>query len=139
MDTQFGKLEDVEACIAINTDMGFETKIDELKLAQERKQLIVVTDDKKPIAFLWFCYMFGHKPFINFIRVLPKYQSQGVGRQMFDFFENEMKKLGKDMIFSSSKESNDGSRAFHKKLGFQECGVWSLKNEWTEVFFLKKI
>jgi ribosomal protein S18 acetylase RimI-like enzyme len=81
-------------------------------------------------------------PYIGLILVLPKYRRQGIGRAMLKFVERKLRKKWHKVLLSSSQANEPyPSQAWHRAMGFEECGIISGINEKGigEVFFRKSL
>jgi ribosomal protein S18 acetylase RimI-like enzyme len=68
----------------------------------------------------------GHRGWMNYMAVNPKYQRQGYGRKLVQKAIAELKKIGCVKINLQVRRSNTSVIDFYKHLGFQEDDVISL-------------
>ena len=68
----------------------------------------------------------GHRGWINYIAVKPKYRKKGIGRYMMTFAEKVLNKLGCPKINVQVRETNKSAIDFYKKVGFSVDSVTSL-------------
>jgi ribosomal protein S18 acetylase RimI-like enzyme len=68
----------------------------------------------------------GHRGWMNYMAVNPKYQRQGYGRELVQKAIAELKKIGCVKINLQVRRSNTSVIDFYKHLGFQEDDVISL-------------
>ena len=68
----------------------------------------------------------GHRGWINYLAVLPKFQKQGVGRTMMQKAEQRLRDLGCPKINLQVRSSNKDVIAFYKSVGFSQDDVISL-------------
>jgi len=68
----------------------------------------------------------GHRGWINYMAVLPEYQSKGFGRQLVDKAMTELRKLGCLKVNLQVRENNKEVIEFYKNLGFSNDRVVSL-------------
>jgi phosphinothricin acetyltransferase len=54
--------------------------------------------------------------------ILPEFTGIGIGSSLFESIVAELKKLGVDTLLANISHLNEQSVAFHKKMGFFECG-----------------
>jgi len=54
--------------------------------------------------------------------LLPEYTRKGIGRKILERFLQEAPKLGVDNFLANISSLNEPSIAFHRKMGFEECG-----------------
>lgn len=82
----------------------------------------------------------GNAPYIALIRVEPPWQRQGVGRALLGFIESALRGAGHDELLSSSHANEPEPQAWHRHMGFCDCGVLHGMNddEIDEIFFRKR-
>ena len=68
----------------------------------------------------------GHRGWINYLAVLPKFQKQGIGRTMMQKAEQRLRDLGCPKINLQVRSSNKDVIAFYKSVGFSQDDVISL-------------
>ena len=85
-------------------------------------------------------YLWSTIPYIGLIFVIDEYRKEGVGRKMHDFLENHLRAHGHEFLLSSSTANEPEPQAWHRALGFEECGMISGLNEGGigEIFFRKQ-
>jgi L-amino acid N-acyltransferase YncA len=79
---------------------------------------------------LGFGLLRSHDPMPAFSRtaeitifIHPEFGGAGIiGRSLVELLADEAKRMGVSSILASISSRNDGSIAFHGKLGFRECG-----------------
>ena len=62
----------------------------------------------------------GHRGWINYLAVQPDFQGRGYGKQLMDYAENELRKLGCPKVNLQIRKGNNKVLSFYKKLGFAE-------------------
>lgn len=104
-------------------------------------EILVAKVDNQTVGLLVFDYLWYHIPFIAFIWVDSKYRKNGIGRALLYRLEKFFLKGKNDVLFSSSKENAKEAQAWHKHMGFKECGLISEINDDNtgEVFFRKSL
>ena len=88
------------------------------------------------LEFLW-----GRVPFIALIRVRPEHRGRGTGRALLSGAEQHVSAAGQPWLYSSSQADEPESQAWHRHMGFAECGFLAGVNAGGigEVFFRKPI
>jgi len=78
-------------------------------------------------------------PYIALIRVLAAHRRSGVGRALLGYVEEEAAGRGHRVLYSSSQADEPAPQAWHRRMGFAECGFLAGVNEGGvgEVFFRK--
>ena len=97
--------------------------------------------DGQPVAYLRLEYLWSTEPYIALIRVLEAHRRQGVGRHLLGFVEEELLSAGRSVLLSSSQVDEPEPQAWHRHMGFVECGILAGLNEGGvgEVFFRKEL
>ena len=74
------------------------------------------------------------------IQVLPEYRRQGVGKALLRFIEAFLRDAGHEALYSSSQADEPEPQAWHRYMGFEECGFIAGINDGVgEVFFRKSL
>ncbi len=68
----------------------------------------------------------GHCGWVNYVAVKPKFQSQGIGKQMMEEAERRLLKLGCLKLQVQIRNTNDGVIKFYRKLGYLQDEVVNL-------------
>ena len=68
----------------------------------------------------------GHRGWINYLAVNPKYQNHGFGKLMVGNVESRLKKMGCPKINLQIRKGNDTMIPFYEKLGYQNDHVVSM-------------
>ncbi len=128
---------DLEWCVAedpLANEMLMREKImkDEIFLAEL---------DGEPIGYLRLEFLWSRVPHIGLIFVVEKYQHEGIGRLLLDSLESHLRENGYDIVLSSSQVDEPDSQAWHRAVGFEECGILLGVNERGvgEIFFRKPL
>ncbi|TFG32122.1 GNAT family N-acetyltransferase [Candidatus Thorarchaeota archaeon] len=134
---RFAGPEDLEWCVV--GDIHVTEKVVRNKIVND--ECIVVELDGRLIAYIRLEYLWSTVPYIGLIFVLEEYQNEGIGRKMIDFLEKYLRANGYDTLMSSSQVNEPQPQAWHRAVGFEECGIISGLNEGGigEVFFRKRL
>jgi GNAT superfamily N-acetyltransferase len=94
-----------------------------------------------PIGAVHLEYLWGIRPYIAMIRVVPDRQRGGVGRALLAFIEAWLRAQGYRELLSSSQANEPEPQAWHRHLGFTDCGILEGINEGgiDEIFFRKPL
>ena len=105
------------------------------------KEIIIAYNDDEPVGYLILDYLWGHIPFVAFVKVLRKEQRKGIGKGILSFLENYLKNQGQFILFSSSMENATEAHTWHRKMGFIDSGsVLNInENNVGEIFFRKEL
>lgn len=105
----------------------------------EWQEIIVAEINRGLVGYLRLEYLWSVIPYIGLIRVLPEYQRQGVGKTLLSYVEEFLRGRGYKALYSSSQVDEAEPQAWHRQVGFEECGIIGGINEGGigEVFFRK--
>jgi len=100
---------------------------DKLKgMCREGNLWVAENDNGKVIGFGMLKWYMGKDSFAHTADVgyfiLPEYVGVGLGRQILNRLEQEARKLGVTVLVANVSSHNSESLAFHKHVGFMECG-----------------
>jgi N-acetylglutamate synthase-like GNAT family acetyltransferase len=105
------------------------------------RRLAIAEGNSQTLGVLHLEYLWGTKPYIALIRVLPSSQRVGVGRALLAFVGSVLRKEGQTQLYSSSQTNESVPQAWHRHMGFVECGFIARINPGGvgEVFFVKEL
>ena len=101
-------------------------------------RVTVVREEDKIVAWSRYNLFWDNTPFLNMIFVLEKSRNLGIGKELIQFWEKDMKNKGFKMVMTSTL-SNENAQHFYRKLGYKDSGNLVLENEPLEIIFTKKI
>lgn len=108
----------------------------------KEKQAYIIMEDEVRVGVLRYNYMWDIFPFLNLIFIDWSYHKMGYGRELMEFWENEMKQKGKDVLMTST-QVNEEAQHFYRKLGFKDCGCMVLDipgyEQPLEMFMIKSL
>lgn len=95
----------------------------------------------EPVGYLRLEWLWSKLPYIELIWVLVSHRRAGVGRALLARTEAELASQGHAALFSSSQVDEPEPQAWHRRVGFEECGLLAGLNEGGvgEVFFRKAL
>ena len=104
-------------------------------------EIIVAEQDGQLIGYIRLEYLWSNIPYIGMVFVLEDYRSEGVGRSLIGFLTDYLSGRGHDFLLSSSQVDEPEPQAWHRAVGFRECGVLNEVNPGGigEVFFRKDL
>lgn len=107
----------------------------------QQDEILILSVNDEPVGHLWFAFLWSEIPFIDLIYIKQDYQKRGLSRVLLGFLEAYLKESGYDVLYSSSQMDEPEPQAWHRHVGFEECGVISGMNDGGigEVFFRKVI
>ncbi len=68
----------------------------------------------------------GHRGWVNYLAVKPKFQRQGIGKLIMEEAERRLLKLGCPKLQVQIRNTNDGVIKFYRKLGYLQDEVVNL-------------
>lgn len=103
--------------------------------------VIVALHIREPVGYLRLEWLWSTLPYIEMIWVLRSHRHAGVGRRLLTRAEDGLARRGCATLFSSSQADEPEPQAWHRQMGFEECGWIAGVNEGGvgEVFFRKPI
>ncbi len=109
--------------------------------ALQHRAVILAECEKDVVGYLRLEYLWSKLPYIALVWVREGDRRQGVGRSMLQFLEEELRRNGHKLLLSSSQVNEPSPQAWHRAVGFKECGALSGINEGGigEVFFRKEL
>ncbi len=104
-----------------------------------RREFIVARQDDRRVGFLRYNYFWDDEPFMNLLWVEEESRSKGFGAQLISFWEEEMRKLGYDSVFTSTSSTNEGAQRLYRRLGYKDSGCLLMPGEPLEILLLKSL
>ena len=84
--------------------------------------MILAEVNKKQVGYLRISYIWLIIPYLDIIHIEENYRKQGFGTKMIEFLEEYLKRQGHRVLYSSSQSNEPDPQAWHRKIGFEECG-----------------
>ena len=111
-----------------------------LRAIEDEKVLIAIFQDKR-IGFLHLEYLWSRVPYIALITIRPEYRRRGVGRTLLHHTESFLRQRGYTVLYSTSKTNETQPQAWHRHVGFEECGAVAGIHEGGvgEIFFRREL
>jgi ribosomal protein S18 acetylase RimI-like enzyme len=94
------------------------------KLKVQAEMFLVACSDGQVIASVMAGYD-GHRGWINYLAVHPRYQRKGIGRRLMDEAEVLLREAGCPKINLQVRTNNTAVIAFYKAIGFKQDDVVS--------------
>lgn len=107
----------------------------------EEREVLVAERDSVLAGYVRIEHLWSKVPYIALIRVLPDFRRHGVGRALLGFLEEQLRAAGHTVLLSSSQADELEPQAWHRHMGFVECGRLEGINEGgvDELFFRKEL
>jgi len=128
---------------AENTDFLWLKEFDKhvsdevLKIKVASNEIYVVQEDRELLGWLRFNLFWDNVPFMNLIYLLTQYRRKGIGKQLLDHWEKDMKEKGYKNVLTST-QSNEEGQHFFRKMGYTEIGGFKYLDDPLEIIFCKK-
>ena len=104
------------------------------------EDVVIAEWNGKRVGYVRLEYLWSIVPYIALIQVLPEYRRQGVGKALLQFIEEFLRNTGHKALYSSSQTDEPEPQAWHRHIGFEECGfVAGINDGIGEVFFRKSL
>jgi GNAT superfamily N-acetyltransferase len=105
----------------------------------EAHEVLIAEVRGQPKGYLRLEYLWSSVPYIALIFVSPEQRRQGVGRALLADLEARLRAQGHAALYSSSQADEPEPQAWHRHMGFEECGFIAgiNGNGVGEVFFRK--
>lgn len=109
------------------------------KIRQGEIILLCVNDE--PVGYLWFALLWSTLPFVDLIYINEACQKRGLSRILLSFLEDHLRERGHTILYSSSQMNKPEPQSWHRRMGFEECGVINGMNDGGigELFFRKAL
>ena len=106
-----------------------------------RDEVVVAEQDGTSVGYARIDFLWSAVPFIALIWVQAPHRKQGVGTAILEHVEERFRAGGHEALFSSSQADEPEPQAWHRRMGFEDCGVIERINEGGvgEVFFRKAL
>lgn len=121
-------------------DNHLSTEVFEQKVRDGMAYLLV--ENERPIGLLRYHLFWDNTPFCTMLSIETTYQSQGYGKMLMSFWENEMKDQGYGMLMTST-QVDENAQHFYRNIGFREAGSLIIDipkyKQPMEMFFIKEI
>ena len=104
-------------------------------------EMVIAETAGERVGFLRLEYLWSMLPYIGMIRVIESHRQQGIGQALLVFLEFYLREHGHRFLMSSSQVDEPPPQAWHRHMGFEECGILSGINRGGvgEVFFRKAL
>ena len=104
------------------------------------EDVVIAEWNGKRVGYVRLEYLWSIVPYISLIRVLPEDRRRGVGKALLRFIETFLREAGHEALYSSSQADEPEPQAWHRHVGFEECGfITGINDGIGEVFFRKSL
>ena len=135
---QLATLEDKEAWFSLDRHMPHSIYEQKVRVGE----CYLIKSQDKCLGILRYNLFWDSIPFLNLIEIDGRYRGQGLGKKLMLFWESEMRKLGHQLVMTSTM-AEESAQHFYRKLGYLDCGCL-IKNlpplvESMEIFLMKQL
>ena len=134
MRVAFASLDDLDFLAGEDHHVGRDVIREKIA----RREIIVAHMEDRRVGFLRHGYFWDEIPFMNLLWVQEESRNKGCGTQLISFWEKEMRKLGHDLVMTSSL-SNERAQHLYRRLGYADVGALLMPDEPLEILFLKRL
>jgi ribosomal protein S18 acetylase RimI-like enzyme len=136
LNVRFATLGDLAWCASVE-----HIPADWVRRKIDHAEALVAERDGQPVGYVRVEYLWSMIPYIGLIWVVEAYRRQGVGRALLVHLESYLRDSGYTVLMSSSQVNEPPPQAWHRHMGFEECGILAGINEGGigEVFFRKTL
>lgn len=134
MMIRFATDEDLDLLIGHDPHIA----VDVLRRKIANSEVYVLTAEGDIIGWLWYGLFWDLLPFMNMLYLLEPYRRQGLGRQLVDRWEEDMRDQGHNMALTST-QADEEAQHFYRRLGYVDSGVLLLPGDPAEIILRKDI
>ena len=104
-------------------------------------EVFLLTIDTQPAGLINLEFLWSVIPYIALIWIDDNHRKKGYSRVLLSFVEDHLRAKGHKTLYSSSQADEAEPQAWHRHMGFEECGVLNGVNEdgIGEIFFKKAL
>ena len=138
IEVRFANQMDLDECIVLDHPT---MPVEVIKRKVEQREIIVAEKAGQLVGYLRLEYLWSTVPYIALIWVVEDQRQQGIGSAMLRYLENVLREQGHTALYSSSQANEPEPQAWHRHVGFEECGFIAGMNEGGvgEIFFRKDL
>lgn len=135
LNIKYATYDDYELILKIDESIS----MNKWKSWTDNKQAIFAFDGNEFLGWLQYSFFIEKWPFVNRLYIFEKYQNNGAGTALMEFWENEMIAKGENRLMLSTESNNTGAQRFYCRLGFKCVGELDLREENREYIMLKEL
>lgn len=87
-----------------------------------RGEVVVAVRGVQRLGYARVDYLWTTIPYLSMLWVLEEHRRQGVGKAILSHLESWFGRAGHAALYSSSDASEPEPQAWHRHMGFEECG-----------------
>ncbi len=124
--------------IALLTEYDKHITKQELENSIRLNRVFIAKENNQLAGWLRYNLFWDNTPFMNMLYLLEDSRGKGFGRQLVQYWENQMKLLGYDVVMTST-QSDEYAQHFYNKLGYSAIGGFLPEDAPYEIILSKKI
>lgn len=106
----------------------------------EQAEVFLAEVDGVRAGYLRLEFLWSTQPYIALVRVIGTHRGRGVGKALLTHVQDVLRSSGHVSLLSSSQADEPEPQAWHRHMGFVECGIINGLNEGVgEIFFTKQL
>jgi predicted GNAT superfamily acetyltransferase len=100
-------------------------------------EVFLLLVEGQPAGYLRIEFLWSLVPFISLIIIQEHHRKKGYSRALLGYVKEYLRAKGYDVLYSSSQLDEPQPQAWHRHMGFEECGILNGINAGGigEVFF----
>ncbi|GMA64200.1 GNAT family N-acetyltransferase [Alicyclobacillus fastidiosus] len=99
---------------------------------------IVRNEEGSNIGWMRFGYFWDNTPFMNLIWIEEQYRGKGIGQEVVQRWERDMKQKGFKTVMTST-QSDEDAQHFYRKLEYRDAGCLLLDTQPLEIILIKDL
>ena len=103
----------------------------------ENKEILIASNGNR-LGWLRYNLFWDNIPFMNMLFIIEEYRNMGLGKQLVEYWECEMKNKGNAILMLSTL-ANEDAQHFYRKLGYSDIGGFVLPNSPMEIIMSKRL
>jgi len=104
----------------------------------ENSEIFIAIENDNIIGFLRYGFFWDQYPFMNMLYIEETCRGNGVGKQLVQHWESNMKEEGYNLVMTSTL-SNEQAQNFYRKLNYHDIGGFIMPNDPLEVILIKEL
>lgn len=124
----------------VNIIMSYDKHITKTELLNilNLNRVFIMEDRHKFVGWLRYNLFWDNTPFMNMLYILEEFRGEGFGKEFVAFWEVLMKKLGYEIVITSTA-SDEYAQHFYNKLGYSVIGGFTIEGNPYELILSKKL
>lgn len=95
--------------------------LNEFKNKVKNRRGYILFEENQPIGILRYNLFWDQIPFCTLLYIDSRYQKQGYGKKLMEYWQQDMEREGYGMLLVST-QVDEQAQHFYRKLGYQDCG-----------------